>query len=107
MSTLADLYDPTSAPSDLIKAHEELDRAVEKSYRPELFHSDRERIEHLFRLHEKLSAPLLPTVDRKPQGRRPAKTSKLPPVHSRTPGLPAVQHQDALDESVRAKRSVP
>jgi hypothetical protein len=30
-----------------------------KCNRPEPFHSDRERVEHLFALYEKLTAPLL------------------------------------------------
>jgi hypothetical protein len=62
MSTLADLYDPLAMPAALAKAHAELDRAVERCYRPEAFHSDRERVEHLFRLYEQLTAPLLPTT---------------------------------------------
>ena len=62
MSTLADLYDPLSMPPELVKAHAELDRAVEKCYRPEPFHSDRERVEFLFGLYEKLTAPLLPAT---------------------------------------------
>ena len=37
------------------RAHAELDRAVEKCYRPEPFNSDRERVEYLFRLYEKLA----------------------------------------------------
>jgi hypothetical protein len=63
-TTLADLYDPNTMPRDLLRAHTELDRAVERCYRPEPFRSDRERVEHLFRLYEQLAAPLLPTVPR-------------------------------------------
>lgn len=69
MSTLADLYDPLTMPTDLAKAHAALDRAVEKCYRPEPFHSDRERVEHLFHLYEQLTAPLLPAAP-KTRGRR-------------------------------------
>ncbi len=51
-------------PPELTKAHEKLDRAVERCYRPEPFTSDRERVEFLFTLYEqltaKLTAPLLP-----------------------------------------------
>ena len=65
-STLADLYDPNTMPGALHRAHAELDRAVEKCYRPEPFNSDRERVEYLFRLYEKLTAPLLPST---PQSR--------------------------------------
>lgn len=66
-ATLADLYDPNTMPRDLLRAHAELDRAVEKCYRPEPFHSDRERVEHLFRLYEQLTNPLLPTTPRRPR----------------------------------------
>ena len=45
-----------------MQAHAELDRAVEKCYRPEPFKSDRERVEYLFSLYEKLTAPLLPAT---------------------------------------------
>ena len=88
MSTLADLYDPLSMPPELVKAHTELDRAVEKCYRPEAFRSDRERVEHLFRLYEKLTAPLLPTTPQK-RGRRSQTAATIPkPRKQRTPGLP-------------------
>ena len=57
-STLAVLYHPTSMPPDLRKAHQTLDRAVDKLYRRSGFASERERVEHLFMLYEKMSAPL-------------------------------------------------
>jgi hypothetical protein len=58
-STLADLYDPDSMPADLRKAHTALDAAVDRLYRKEPFQSDRERVEHLFKLYEDLTAPIL------------------------------------------------
>jgi hypothetical protein len=58
-ATLADLYDPDTMPPDLRKAHKTLDTAIDKLYRPQGFTSDRERVEHLFALYEKLSAPAL------------------------------------------------
>ncbi|OYU48177.1 MAG: SAM-dependent methyltransferase [Rhizobiales bacterium PAR1] len=58
-STLADLYDPDVMPPDLRKAHKALDAAVDRLYRAAPFTSDRERVEHLFGLYEKLSAPVL------------------------------------------------
>lgn len=58
-STLADLYDPTTMPPVLAKAHADLDRAVDRCYRKELFPNDRARVEHLFALYEKLAAPLV------------------------------------------------
>ena len=86
MSTLADLYDPLSMPPELVKAHAELDRAVEKCYRPEPFHSDRERVEYLFSHYEKLTAPLLPATP-KTKGRQAATTAKKPTGKAKTPGL--------------------
>ena len=59
-ATLADLYDPLAMPPALAQAHAELDRAVDLCYRPEKFESDRQRVEFLFALYEKLTAPLLP-----------------------------------------------
>jgi hypothetical protein len=64
-STLADLYDPVTMPPELTKAHAELDRAVELCYRKEKFESDRARVEFLFALYEKLSAPLTAGIDAK------------------------------------------
>lgn len=48
--TLGDLYDPYHPPKDLVAAHTKLDKTVDRLYRKELFHSDRERVEHLFTL---------------------------------------------------------
>lgn len=58
-ATLADLYDPLTTPPALVKAHTELDRAVDLCYRPQPFLNDRQRVEHLFALYEKLTAPLI------------------------------------------------
>ena len=58
-STLADLYDPVSMPPKLAKAHEQLDRAVDRCYRKEPFLTDRQRVEYLFALYEQLAAPLV------------------------------------------------
>lgn len=55
-STLADLYDPDTMPPDLRKAHTALDKAVDQLYRKAPFANDRERVEHLFGLYEKLVA---------------------------------------------------
>lgn len=64
-ATLATLYDPLTMPPSLVKAHAALDRAVDKCYRPEPFTSERQRVEHLFALYEKLTAPLLPATPKK------------------------------------------
>lgn len=57
-ATLADLYDPASMPGDLVKAHQGVDRAVDRCYRNAAFGSERERVEYLFGLYEALTAPL-------------------------------------------------
>jgi hypothetical protein len=88
LGTLADLYDPLSMPPALAKAHAELDRAVEKCYRPEPFDSDRQRVEFLFALYEKLTAPLLP-VTPKTKSRRSQTAATTPRLRKqRMPGLP-------------------
>jgi len=93
MSTLADLYDPLTMPPELTKAHVDLDRAVEKCYRAEPFRSDRERVEHLFRLYEQLTAPLLPASPRTKMRRsQTAATTALRPRRARTSGLPEARH---------------
>lgn len=69
-STLADLYDPLTMPVVLAKAHAELDRAVDRCYRDAPFKTDRERVEHLFALYEKLTSPRLPTIARKRTAKR-------------------------------------
>ena len=58
-STLADLYDAITMPPDLRKAHHALDLAIDRLYRKEPFANDRERVEHLFAIYEKLTAPVL------------------------------------------------
>lgn len=65
-ATLADLYDPDLMPANLRKAHQALDRAVDKLYRKSGFSSDSERVEHLLGLYEKMVAPLT-TPKRKPK----------------------------------------
>ncbi|MEH6789951.1 DNA methyltransferase [Parasphingorhabdus sp.] len=57
-SSLADLYDPDTMPSNLRKAHAALDTAVDKLYRPAPFATDRDRVEHLFGRYEALVNPL-------------------------------------------------
>ena len=57
-TTLANLYDPDLMPANLRKAHQALDRAVDRLYRHSSFTSERERVEHLFMLYEKMCNPL-------------------------------------------------
>lgn len=52
-SSLADLYDPLTMPPNLVKAHSELDKAVDLAYRPQPFTTEAKRMEFLFELYEK------------------------------------------------------
>ncbi|WP_207761819.1 DNA methyltransferase [Aliarcobacter cryaerophilus] len=54
LKTLAELYDPNKMPDGLKKAHEKLDLYIESIYRDKPFSSDEERLEHLFKLYEKM-----------------------------------------------------
>jgi type I restriction-modification system DNA methylase subunit len=57
-NSLAELYDPLSMPADLVKAHNELDKAVDLAYRSQPFVSEANRMEFLFELYEKYTADL-------------------------------------------------
>ena len=57
-SSLADLYNPLTMPPLLVKAHQELDRAVDLAYRPQAFINEAKRIEFLFELYDKYTAGL-------------------------------------------------
>ena len=72
-ATLADLYDPDLMPPNLRTAHHALDRAVDRLYRPRGFALERERVEHLFGLYEKMMAPL--AVKQRPKRRRAPRRS--------------------------------
>jgi hypothetical protein len=70
--TLADLYDITVMKPELRRAHRALDVAVDRLYRNVSFSSDRERVEHLFGLYEKLVSPLTAGTKQKRGKRRAA-----------------------------------
>jgi hypothetical protein len=67
--TLAYLYDPLSMPPDLVKAHQKLDKAVEKAYGRE-FISDTERVAYLFELYQKLTGELFAETKKRGKGRK-------------------------------------
>lgn len=69
-ATLADLYDASLMPLDLRQAHAALDRGVDRLYRTAAFSGDRERVEHLFGLYEKITAPLPGIAGGRPSRRR-------------------------------------
>ena len=57
-ASLADLYDSITMPLDLVKAHNDLDKAVDQAYRSQPFTSEAKRMEFLFELYEKYTADL-------------------------------------------------
>lgn len=69
-SSLADLYDPLRMPQALMKAHNELDKAVERAYRLQPFMSEAKRIEFLFERYEKYSGNFF----KQERSKKPGKT---------------------------------
>jgi len=64
-ASLADLYDPLTMPPELVKAHQELDKAVDLCYRPQPFINETKRIEFLFELYDKYTAGMFANEERK------------------------------------------
>jgi hypothetical protein len=67
-SSLADLYNPLTMPPVLIKAHNDLDKAVDAAYRAAPFTSEANRMVYLFELYEKYTADLF--TKEKPKKKR-------------------------------------
>ena len=72
-ATLAELYDPDIMPAALRRAHIANDKAVDRLYRKSGFKSERERVEHLFMLYEKMTDPLLAEPKKKRARRKTTK----------------------------------
>jgi len=72
-SSLADLYDPDTMPPELAKAHQRLDKLVEKAY-GRSFESDAERVAFLFERYQKLTADLFTETGKK--GKRKGKKTR-------------------------------
>ena len=51
-TSLADLYDPDIMPPTLRKAHQKLDKAIDKLYQKQGFKTPLERVKHLFELYQ-------------------------------------------------------
>ena len=51
-ASLANLYDPDLMPPRLKNAHQTLDRAIDRLYRPSGFENERDRVEHLLERYE-------------------------------------------------------
>ncbi|HYD23000.1 MAG TPA: type IIL restriction-modification enzyme MmeI, partial [Flavipsychrobacter sp.] len=77
-SSLADLYDPNTMPPALVKAHQQLDKAVDLCYRPQPFVNETKRIEYLFELYDKYTAGLFVEEKKGKKGKkeRKVKTDK-------------------------------
>jgi hypothetical protein len=58
-SSLAILYNTNTMPKELLKAHEELDKAVDKCYGRQTFNTEMERLKFLFTQYKNLIEPLL------------------------------------------------
>jgi type I restriction-modification system DNA methylase subunit len=63
--SLASLYDPLTIKPELLKAHNDLDKAVDLAYRPQAFSSEVNRLEYLFEIYEKYTADLFTLENRK------------------------------------------
>ena len=61
-SSLATMYNPLITPPSLVKAHNELDKAVDRAYRSQPFTSETKRIEFLFELYDKYTAGIFVKV---------------------------------------------
>ena len=68
-STLAELYNPSTMPPKLVKAHQKLDKAVEAAY-GRSFSDDSQRVSYLFELYQKLSGELFLEENRRGKGRK-------------------------------------
>jgi type I restriction-modification system DNA methylase subunit len=72
-STLADLYNATTMPPDLVKAHNMLDRAVDEAYGKASFKNEAERVAFLFGLYQKITSPLALDAGKKKPGKKKAR----------------------------------
>jgi hypothetical protein len=57
---IANLYDVNLMPNELLKAHQNLDKVVDKCYRDAAFNSEPKRIEYLFELYDTYTSGMFP-----------------------------------------------
>ncbi|NUQ69083.1 MAG: hypothetical protein HUU18_12515 [Phycisphaerales bacterium] len=67
--TLADLFGPLALPKPLRDAHMNHDRVVEKCYRAQPFTRERQRVEYLFEMFQRLVAPWAALAKWRPRSR--------------------------------------
>jgi hypothetical protein len=60
-ASLADLYDPLTMPANLLKAHQQLDKAVDAAYNYKGANTDAARVAFLFERYQAITS-LLPVV---------------------------------------------
>ncbi|MDR0302527.1 MAG: N-6 DNA methylase [Treponema sp.] len=68
-STLAQLYNSSTMPPKLVKAHQKLDKEVEAAY-GRSFNDDSQRVAYLFELYQKLSGELFVEGKKRGKGRK-------------------------------------
>ncbi|MEY3884699.1 MAG: hypothetical protein RIS87_474, partial [Pseudomonadota bacterium] len=73
-ASLADLYDPLTMPANLLKAHQQLDKAVDAAYNYKGANTDAARVAFLFERYQAITS-LLPVV-LKPIVLKPKKLKK-------------------------------
>jgi hypothetical protein len=94
-SSLADLYDPLTMPTALLKAHQKLDKSVETAY-GRTFDNDSQRVAFLFEQYQKLTGDLFVEEKKKDKNQKvktKRQTSVYQPVYasggtSPPPGFP-------------------
>jgi hypothetical protein len=64
-ASLADLYDPLTMPSSLLKAHQKPDTAYQPSGGKKSYASDAERVAFLFELYQRITSLLAAPVVKK------------------------------------------
>jgi hypothetical protein len=69
-ASLADLYDPLTMPPALVKAHRQLDRAIDAAYGYKGDADDAPRVAFLFALYQQLTAGTAPVTAKKLVKRR-------------------------------------
>jgi hypothetical protein len=67
--SLASLYEPNTMIPELVKAHQKLDKAVEKAYSRK-FDDDNQRVAYLFELYQDLSGELFKEEKKRGKGRK-------------------------------------
>jgi hypothetical protein len=68
-SSLADLYDPLTMPANLLKAHQQLDKAVDAAYNYKGANTDAARVAFLFERYQAITS-LLPAVLKTKKGKK-------------------------------------